>query len=190
MVAAAALLLAGAGTVVANEFRTEVAPNTPEGQRYVRELLQRFRDIGTNSRNPAEYAPVPRSARVVFSIRTRDGEYTLWRARTEGPGGRALVFSSPRAGVSGSIGPLRRLHGRFVSVDGGLSSGRSRELFGRVSTGVTGIRVELKNGRRARAIVANGWFVFSQDIGHSKPVRFVGLDRQGRVVVTSAIGLP
>jgi hypothetical protein len=194
VIAAAALALAGGGTVAANEFRAEVAPNTPAGERYVQDLFQRFRELAPTppAGGLSNFAPDPKTARVVFSARTRYGEYTIWHARTDGPLGRALLFSSPRNGVNGSFGgPSRLPRAPYITIEGGAASrmGGAREFFGRVSPGIRRVRVDLPNGGRARAIVANGWFLFTQDFGHAKPVRLVGLDRHGHVVATYTKGL-
>jgi hypothetical protein len=191
--AAAGLLLVGGGTLAANEIRNavETAPDTPAGAQYAQTLLAQIRDMAPEL-SEGFVAPMPESARVVFSAHTRHGEYTIWRARTETAGAQAMLYSSPRAGVSiGTALPRRLPRAPFVVVETsrGSASGGVREVFGRVSDGVASVRVELKNGRRARAIVADGWFVFSQDFGHAKPTRLVGLDRQGRVLVVSEKGL-
>jgi hypothetical protein len=194
MAAAAALVVAGAGAVAANELRTEVAPNTPEGARFVRDFLQNLREHTPllPGDRPSDFALDPGTARVVFSARTRHGEYTIWRARAESPRGGALLFSSPRIGFQGAHGVFRRLpRAPYLWLDGGGGSpvAGARELYGRVSPSVVAVRAQLKNGRREPAMVAGGWFVFTQDFGHAKPIRLDGLDRRGRVVATWTKGL-
>jgi hypothetical protein len=194
LLATAALLLAGGGTLAANELRNAVesAPDTPAGAEFAESLLEMIRGFapGLPETFQRDAAPIPESARVVFSRRTPRGEYTVWRARTEGGRGRAFIFSSSRTGIGLDAGiPERLPPGPFVAVEKTLASETAREMFGRVSADVTRVRVVLKNGRRAGAVVDDGWFVFTQDFGHARPIRVEGLDRHGRVVATWSKGL-
>lgn len=117
-------MLAGGGAVAANQLRTEVAPNTPEGAQFVRDFLQNVREHTPPlpGDDPADFTVEPDTARV-FSVRTSHGEYTIWRARSEGRRGGALLLSSPRIGFQGSHGAFRRLpRPLYIWVDGGGSS--------------------------------------------------------------------
>lgn len=181
---AGGLVLAGGGALAAIVLeRDDTAfPATPAGAADVRVLLARLTPAGSGP----SFQIIPESARVVFSQTTPAGEYTVWRAGTQGRG-TATLLSSPGGGAAIAVGPGRRLpEGPYVRVLGGIASpppGRAaREVFGRVSSEVVRVRAVLKDGTRAPVMLEGGWFVFAQPFGHPKVVRLIAYDARGRAV--------
>ena len=157
------------------------APDTPAGRRAAVAYLANL-----SGRTPNE----PREPRRPGSCSHAHphGAYTIWRARTEGARGSATLYSSPRTGMSSVIGVERRLPSvpYVVTVAGvAIPGAHAREVYGRGSAEVARVRVQLKDGPRRDAWVDHGWWVFSQDSGHPKPVSLEGLDAAGRVLVTN-----
>jgi hypothetical protein len=170
-VVAAVALVPGSGEDVA-------APPADERDE-VLALLRRM------SSDRPDFTARPDTAHEVFSRRTAAGEFAIWRARTVGPRGAAIVFVSPRGGVTGSVGVERRLPaGPYVRHEGGaaLPDAAVREVYGRASADVTRVVVVLKDGSRRDAWTRDGWWVFSQPYGHAKPVRLEAFDAAGRRV--------
>jgi hypothetical protein len=162
------------------------APNTPEGRHRVVALLEDFAAHVPSSRKGHEnFEPLPSTAHVVFSVTTRYGEYTIWRARTVGRRGAATAYASPRFGIVLAVGPENPLPKPpyvLATSAGGLPAAKVREIWGRASPSVARVVVVLKGGGRAPAILRGGWWVFTQDVRHPKPVAVLGLDGGGRVV--------
>lgn len=156
------------------------APDSPRGRRIAMGVLAHLPKGGPNE------TVEPDTARVAFSWQSRFGEYTIWRASTQGRRGAATLFSSPRVGYTLSYGVERRLPSApyVFHVGGGAWPPRGvRELYGRASSSIARVQVRLKNGALQDAALFDGWWVFTQDIGNAKPVALVGSDPRGRVIV-------
>ena len=158
------------------------APDTTVGRR---EAIEYFSRLPKGSPNESVR---PETARIVFSAPSRFGEYTIWRARTEGPRGSATLFSSPRVGLSSSNGVEPELPPApyvFHASGGAWPPLGVRELWGRASSSIARVRILLKDGARETVDARNGWWVFTQDFADPKPVGLQGLDAHGRVIVSN-----
>ncbi|MGE0026747.1 MAG: hypothetical protein AB7O78_03185 [Thermoleophilia bacterium] len=151
-------------------------PDTAAGRRGVTRLFRQMSRPGEG-----------RQVRVAtidagLNVETPRGTFTVWSARTDRPGFVATVVSSPRFGPfaawvkqRGAKTPALTLVGLQWSPAQG-----AREAYGTTAPSVARVVANLRNGTRAEAMTGNGWFVFTQDFGHSAPARFMALDSKGR----------